>query len=387
MSFPLYLDHPASTPPAEEVIDAMLPWLREHHANPHSDNRHGQRADAAVEQARSQVAQLLGVDSDEVVFTSGATESNNLALLGLLGQKTPSRLLALSGIEHKSLTEPARFLAEHGADVVRLEVDAAGRIDPANLNIALDRTADVKVVAVGYGNNEIGTLQQVAEIAKHAHANGAWIVVDASQVAGKISLDVASDDVDLVSISSHKLYGPGGIGALYVGRDVRGHLTPLMRGGGQEGGLRPGTIPVFLAVGFGVAAAIALRRVADDQLQLESLRRIFREHLSLLGIEHRFLGHPEERLPGILSIHFPGIDAAELLHTVGSELSLSTGSACTSGELRASHVLRAIGLSEAESGEVVRVGFGRQNTPTDAIVAAQTLHRGIMRMAERSSVL
>ena len=379
----LYLDHPASTPPSDEVIDAMLPWLREQHANPHSSHRHGQHAAAALEDARASIADLIKADPTEIVFTSSATESNNLVLQGVAANVSGKCLLALSGIEHMSLLEPARYLSGRGVMIKTLPVDREGRILQSAMKEALSDKVDLKVVAIGHGNNEIGTVQSIKELADCAHESGAFVHVDASQTAGKISIDVESMGIDTASLSSHKMYGPAGIGALFVSRRMRNHLKPMMYGGGQERGLRPGTVPVFLAVGFGTAANIANRRMSDDARHLAALTDAFVNCLERLQIAHVILGNRTQKLPGLLSVSVPGIDAADLLDCVAPYLSASMGSACTAGELRASHVLRAIGLDETQAWQVVRIGFGRGNTLQDAEAAAHILHQGITKVAAR----
>lgn len=382
---PLYLDHAASTPPAEEVIEAMLPWLRDSHANPHAGHRHGQLAAAAIERARAEVAELIGADSEDVVFTSGATEANNLALQGWLGTGAAGRRLAVSAIEHKSVLEVAVALRERGVEITRLPVNAEGKLESRQIEAALvsATTATRQLLTIAHANNEIGTVQALAEIASAAHVRGWRIHVDAAQSAGKLPIDVRADTVDLLSISSHKLYGPGGIGALYVEPDLRSELQPVMFGGGQEDGLRPGTIPTFLAVGFGAAARVSRQRMIDDAVHLHTMARQFMSALDDRGVMHQVVGDPISRLPGHVSLRLPGVDAEDLLALVSLELSASTGSACTSGELRVSHVLRALGMSESEASEVVRVSFGRSSTLVQAQQAASIIQHGIQRQGTR----
>lgn len=379
---PLYLDHPGSAPPADEVIEAMLPWLRTHHANPHAEHRHGQRAAAAVEQARARVAALIGAEPEEIVFTSGATEANNLALRGLWASGAARGTLAISPIEHKSLLETARDLGESGLTIRTLVTDRTGRIRPDAVRDALGSQDDaqLRLVTFAHANNELGTVQAIADLAAVTHDLDGRVHVDAAQSVGKLSLDVGAMGIDLASLSSHKMYGPAGIGALFVANDLRTAMRPLMTGGGQEGGLRPGTVPVFLAVGFGQAAALAVQRLERDQQHLLKVTTTFVEELRRRNIEHEILSPPQGGLPGLVSLHLPEVDAADLLGRLASCVSASTGSACNAGELRASHVLRAIGLSEAQAGQVVRLGFGRDNSEEEARWVVEQLSEALQRI-------
>lgn len=379
------MDYAASTPPADEVVDAMLPWLRYAHANPYSENWHGRRAGEAVEDAREAIANMIGGQPEGVVFVSGATEANNLALKGLLSATGKRKRLWLADIEHKSLREPAHFLASAGVVVTSLAVQRTGLIDEMAFVTGLEGSLNTPgLIAVAHGNNEIGTLQPVAAIAELAHSYGHLLHVDASQSAGRVSLDVEALGIDLLCLSSHKFYGPGGIGALYVTPDLRVDLKPLLHGGGQEGGLRSGTVPPFLAVGFGAAARLAQRRIDQDQTNQLQLAATFIEVLKEQGISHDLIGHPEQRLPGHVSLRFPGVDAEDLIAVLAPTISASTGAACSSGELRASHVLRAVGLSERDAGEVIRFTFGRSSHPDDARRAAGHVAAAARRVLERS---
>ncbi|MEQ7754888.1 cysteine desulfurase family protein [Xanthomonas sp. WHRI 8370] len=382
---PLYLDFAASTPPADEVVDAMLPWLRHAHANPHSEHFHGRRTAIALDNARVAVAALIGGQPEEVVFTSGATEANNLALKGLLSAAGARNRLWLADTEHKSLREPAHHLSRAGVTVTRLAVKSTGLIDVATLTAALDTPDRAPgLIAMGHGNNEVGTLQPLAALAECAHAYGHLFHVDASQSAGRVPLDVEAINCDLMCLSSHKLYGPAGIGALYVARDLQDQLEPQLHGGGQEGGLRSGTVPTFLAVGFGTAAALARKRLIEDAEGQQRLATEFLATLSAQGIAFHLIGHPSQRLPGHLSLRFPGVDAEDLLAVLAPVLSASTGAACAAGELRASHVLRALGLDERAASEVIRFTFGRSTREEDLRLAVVHTAAAIGRIHERS---
>lgn len=386
VSLPMYLDYAASTPPAEEVVDAMLPWLRGGHANPHSVHWHGHRASQAVEQARSHIAELIQAEPRDIVFTSGATEANNLALKGLLSAAGPRRHLWLSGIEHKSLLEPAHALAATGVAVTTLPVDSRGQLDAAALRNLLSGTSrSPGLVALTHGNNEIGTVQVVEVVAPQVRRQGHLLHLDASQSAAWEPLDVGGNGCDLLALSSHKLYGPAGIGALYVSPAVRADLQPQLHGGGQEGGTRSGTLPTFLAVGFGVAARIARERQQEAGAHLRALVAVFLACLRDGNTPYQLIGDPVRRLPGHLSLRFVGVEAEDLLALLWPTLSASTGSACAAGELRASSVLRALALDERAAGEVVRLTFGRSMTNEQVIWAAQEMAAAVQRIRNRSN--
>lgn len=377
-SEPLYLDYAASAPPAEEVVEAMLPWLRGRHANPHADHWHGARASRAIADAREAIATLLGGDPEGVIFTSGATEANNLALKGLLG---PNRSrIWLSGIEHKSLLEPARALADQGISTTTLHVDTLGRIEAAGLKAQLRESATPGLVAVGHGNNEIGTVQDIAALAQAAHEHGHLLHVDASQTAVHWPLSAIEDELDLICLSSHKMYGPAGIGALYVDPSLLQQLRPMMHGGGQQLGIRSGTVAPFLAVGFGAAAALAERAAVEHRLHLQALAAAFLAQLDTQGLVYSLLGDPVNRIPGHVSLHIPGVVADDVLGRLLPHISASSGAACASGEMRASHALRALGLDEIQASQVIRFSFGRSSRLEEAGEAAVRLLGAIQRI-------
>ena len=371
---PLYLDYQATTPVDPRVLEAMLPFFTEHFANPHSvEHAAGRFVADAMEAARDEVAKLINADPREIVFTSGATESNNLALKGAVHFRRRHEGrdgLVTVTTEHKCVLESAEALKREGVRVTLVPVGADGLVDLAALELAIDdRTAVVSVMAV---NNEIGVVQPLAEIARLAHAKGAWLHSDAAQAVGKIGFDVRALDLDLVSISGHKMYGPKGIGALFVRRRPRVRLEPLFDGGGQERALRSGTLPAPLVVGLGRAAAIAREELVAERARLWSLHRRLKQRLQseIRGIV--FNGAAEQRIPGNLNITLPGVDAQALLKAL-PELALSTGSACTSTEIEPSHVLTALGLGQAEAGATLRIGFGRFTTEADVDFAAERL--------------
>jgi cysteine desulfurase len=377
----IYLDHNASTPPYSEVVEAMLPWLRDQHANPHSDHLHGRLAADAVERAKHSIAQLVGASSEEIVLTSGATEASNLALQGYLRTHKDAGSLIYSAIEHPCVTEVALALAELGIQIREVQVDRQGHIDPPAISQAIKAAGRERaLVSVIHANNEIGTVQAIAPLVAETHAHGAVLHLDASQSLAWIDVDV-SEGIDLATLSSHKIGGPAGIGALFVADGLKEELTPLTYGGGQQGGLRPGTVPVFLAVGFGAACDLILAQRAKRILAAESAASAFLTVLSGSGISFEILGSSENRLPGLRSIRFPGIEARELLDRLHANVSASASSACASGDFKASHVLRAIGLNEAEAMQVVRFGFSSMTSTYEAEIAAQHVSNALISIA------
>jgi len=367
---PIYLDHHATTPVDERVLEAMAPWWREDFGNASSATHvYGWRAEAAVEQAREQLAAAIGAaDPREIVFTSGATESDNLALAGVLRAARDRDHLVTTAVEHPAVLDTGRALAAQGFRTTELPVDSDGRVDPDAVAGALDaRTA---LVSVGAANGEVGTLLPLAEIGERCRAAGVPFHSDAAQAVGKIPLDVERDRVDLLSFSAHKLYGPKGIGALYVrGAGRRPKLAPLLHGGGHERGLRSGTLPVPLVVGFAAAVSICLEERAEESLRLAALRDRLHERLraELPGV--LLNGPVEGRLPANLNLSFEGVRADELLPTL-HDVAVSTGSACASARGEPSHVLRALGLSAERAAGAVRFGLGRDTTEAEIDTAA-----------------
>lgn len=370
---PVYLDFNASSPPTQEVIEAMLPWLSEWHANPHSEHFHGHRAAVAVEQAKTSIARLIGADGDDILLTSSATESNNLAILGYLRHRKDAGGLIHSAIEHKCVIEAGHALREERCAVTVVPTDCMGRISPLTIRRAREATdrRDV-LVSIMHANNELGTIAPLPQIAA-AMGPGAILHTDAAQSAGRIPFDVDELQVDVVTLSSHKIGGPSGIAALYIAPDLRSEYRPILYGGGQQGGLRSGTVPVFLAVGYGIACEMAQQRLATDAIYVERLATHFTDVLNDRGVAFERLGDFENTLPGLRSLRFFGLDARNILDRCRGTLSASTGSACTSGEIKASHVLKAIGLSEDDAFSVLRIGFSRHTTLAEVSAAAKSL--------------
>jgi cysteine desulfurase len=381
---PIYLDHQATTPVDTRVLEAMLPYFTERFGNAaSSQHARGREAADAVHSARMQVAGLLGADRREVFFLSGATEANNLALKGL-ASSAHRRQIVTAATEHPAVLGPLRTLAAQGFEITVLDVDGDGlpNLD-ALAAVVSERTLLVSLAAA---NNEIGTMLPLRAIAEIVHAHGALLHSDAAQAVGKIDLDVERDGIDLLSISAHKLYGPKGVGALYVRRDSQRLLSALIDGGGHERGLRSGTLNVPGIVGLGAACEIAGRERVAEAGRLVALRDRFlaglRDHLD--DVE---LNGPTTRLPGNLNLRFLGVDSEALMANC-PDLAFSAGSACSSATPTLSHVLLAIGLAEEAAEQSVRFGFGRLTSTEDIdaavqrLVAAVTRVRGMSRAAE-----
>jgi cysteine desulfurase len=379
----IYLDHHATTPLDPRAYDAMKPWLTERFGNPHSESHMlGRSASQAVEAARAQVAALINADPREIVFTSGATEANNLAIIGAARfLKDSKRRIVTIATEHKCVLESARSLEDEGFEVVTVGVQPNGLVDMAALDRAI--TDDTAVVTVMAANNEIGVLQPLAEIARLARSRGALVHSDAAQAAGKIPLDVTH--VDTMSISSHKMYGPMGIGALYIRRRPRVRLKPLFHGGGQERGLRSGTLPVALCVGFGAACAVAREYLSSEAERIARLRDRLAARITTAFPGATINGADAPRLPGNLNISLPGIDALQLIDAV-PEVALSAGSACTSAEVAPSYVLMALGLDEATARASLRFGVGRFNTEADIDRAGALIAAAAQRLKSEARV-
>ena len=378
---PIYLDNQATTQCDPRVVAVMLPFFTEHFGNPHSaEHVMGRFAEAAVEAARLHVAALIGADVREVVFTSGATESNNIAIKGLArhaAQQTAGsgdlrRRIVTVATEHKCVLESVADLAAEGFEPVVLPVRPDGTLDPEVVRAALAvPTLLLSVMAV---NNEIGVIQDLAGLAALAHGAGALFHTDAAQAAGKIALDVEALRIDLLSISGHKLYGPKGVGALYVRRRPRVRLTPLFSGGGQERGVRAGTLPAPLIVGLGEACRIAAGEMVEDEGRIAGLRDRMLDRLRRAIPRVVMNADPKRRIPGNLNLTFPAASAQALMAAM-PELCVSTGSACSSAEVEPSYVLRALGLSDAAAARTLRIGIGRFTSPSDIDAAAAMLAR------------
>lgn len=373
MTMPIYLDYGATTPLDPAVAAMMAPWGVDGYGNPHSAHMWGYKAKAAVERARAQVAALINAPVESIAFTSGATESNNWAIKGLLTAPGQSRRRIVTlATEHSSVLETAQFLASIGALLTIVPVRENGLVDTGDLARALGE--DVALVSVMAVNNEIGVLQDLAAISRLAHAVGAVFHVDAAQGFGKVPIDVEAMGIDLMSITAHKIYGPKGVGALY--RRPFTVITPLLHGGGQEDG-RSGTLPTALIAGLGEAARIAGERMADDHAHALMLRERL---LAGLRVLHRINGDIGHRWPGNLNLSFPGVVVPLIQQLPG--LAISSGSACAAVTGRASHVLTAIGLPETAAKASLRLGFGRFTTTADIDAAATLINAAVQRQLE-----
>jgi len=380
---PIYLDYAATSPVDPLVIEAMNECFGAHgeFANPGSATHlPGRRARARVEQARAQVAELIGADPSEIIFTSGATESNNLALLGVArAHADRGRHIVSSRIEHRAVLDPCRRLEREGFTVRYLEPDSAGRIRLDELAAAL--RPDTALVSLMHVNNEIGVLADIAAFAALCQARGIPLHADAAQSVGKIPVDVCVLNIDFLSFTAHKIYGPKGIGALYVRSGSRPRLAPVSFGGGQERGLRPGTLATHQIVGFGLACELARKRSGEAQ-RLALLRDRLWMRLSRLGGVH-LNGEAAERVPNILSVSFEGVEGESLISAL-PELAVSTGSACSSATGEPSYVLRALGRSSSLAQSTLRFSFGRQTTEQDIDHAAEAVEREVSRLRAAS---
>lgn len=368
VKLPLYLDYQATTPIDKRVLDKMMPYLTEHFGNPHSiEHAFGWQAEAAVELGRKNVAALIGARDDEVIFTSGATESNNIALKGGAYGAYPAKNHVITAkTEHECVLATARSLEKGGFNVTYLPVDKEGLIDLDDLKSAItDKTSLVSIMTV---NNEIGVIQDMKSIGEICQEKGVLFHTDAAQAFGKIPLDVNEMNIDLMSISGHKIYGPKGIGVLYVRKDTA--VLPLFDGGGQENGLRSGTLSPALCVAIGTAAEVALGDMAKDQEHISALFEHFLNKVKL-GLNNVHLnGGLDHRFKGNVNLTFSGIKS-DLLIADLKNIAISTGSACSSAKHHSSYVLEAIGLSKEDVGASVRVGFGRMTTCEEADYAAE----------------
>jgi cysteine desulfurase len=378
---PVYLDYHATTPVDRRVLDAMLPYFTEHFGNPSSSSHSwGWKAQEAVEKARKQVAGLVGATAREVVFTSGATESNNFAIRGVADARPGGRRhVAVSAIEHKSVLEAAERLEAIGWRVTRLPVGPDGIVDLEEARAAI--TPETALVSVMAANNEIGVIQPLAAIGAMAHAAGALFHVDAAQAVGRVPVDVAAMDIDLMSMTGHKMYGPKGCGALYVKK--RTELAPLLSGGGQERGRRAGTLNVPGIVGLGEACAVCRHDMQEEAERLSGMRDRLLDGLraGLTGVTVN--GSRDHRLPNNLHVGFAGVDGAALLIGVG-DIAVSVGSACDSGSEASSHVLEALG-GEAATRASIRFGLGRFTTDDEidyAIEKFVTVVRHLQRKSQ-----
>jgi len=397
MKLPIYMDHHATTPVDPRVLDAMLPYFTEAFGNAASRNHvFGWEAEAAVDEARHQVAAAMGAQDKEVIFTSGATESDDLAILGAARMYRQKGNHVVTGqTEHRAVLDSCEALEKEGFEVTYLPVDRLGRIFPGDLRAAL--TDQTILVSLMLANNEVGTIQPIAELASVCREKGVLFHTDAVQGFGKISFDVEAMRVDLASVSAHKIYGPKGIGALFVrSKNPRVRLSPILFGGGHERGLRSGTLNVPGIVGFGKAAELSMSEMETEARRLRILRRRLYEGilsrvedvslngppLPAIGDDGRLpTGEREERLPGNLNLSFAGVEGEALLMGL-RDIAVSSGSACTSASLRPSHVLKALGVPDDLAHASIRFGLGRGNTEEEVDFTVAAVEKTVKRLRE-----
>jgi len=386
MSRPIYMDYHATTPVDPAVLDAMLPFFKDNFGNPASRNHSvGWNAESAVEAAREQVAKILGASAKEITFTAGASESNNLAIKGVLEfHRDKGNHLVTGATEHRSVIDTCRSLERKGlARVTVVPVDRHGRVDPAAVEAAL--TPQTVLVSLMLANNEIGTIHPLAEIGRIAKRRGVLFHSDATQGVGKIPVDVDAIGIDLLSLSAHKICGPKGVGALYLrSKNPRVRIAPLIEGGGQERGLRSGTLNVPGIVGLGRACEVAGAVMAEESERLAALRdrlqRVLTEELDNVTLN----GHPSERLPGNLNLSFGYVEAESLLMALNREIALSTGSACSSATLEPSYVLKALGQGDEIAHSSIRFGLGRFTTAEEVDTVARRVIAEVRRLRKLS---
>lgn len=379
---PLYFDYGATTPCDPQVVEAMLPWLGAHFGNPASrSHAWGWEAEEAVERARQQVAALIGADPREIVWTSGATESNNLAIKGAAHfYKSRGKHLVTVKTEHKAVLDTMRELERQGFEVTYLDVQEDGLLDLNQVQAAL--RSDTVLLSVMMVNNEIGVIQDLPSIGKMCRDKGVLLHVDAAQATGKVAIDLQTLPVDLMSLASHKTYGPKGIGALYVRRKPRVRLEAQMHGGGHERGMRSGTLPTHQIVGMGQAYALAQSLMAEELERIGRLHHRLRD--GLLSMEQVFLnGHPTQRVPHNVNISFNYVEGESLL--MGAKgLALSSGSACTSASLEPSYVLRALGRSDELAHSSLRITLGRFTTEAEVDSAIASIRETVGKLRQLS---
>lgn len=374
----VYLDHAAATPVHPEVVDCMIPYFQEYYGNPSSVHQFGRKVKAALDQARQTIASSLHAEPGQIIFTSGGTEADNMALLGIaLANQQKGNHIITSLIEHHAVLHTCHQLEKMGFEITYLPVDEQGQVSPEDVRSALRDTTIL--VSIMYGNNEVGSLQPIAEIVDIAHAAGVYVHTDAVQAFGVIPLDVQALPVDLLSISAHKINGPKGIGALYVSKRVK--LSPMMFGGAQEKKRRAGTENVPGIVGFAKAAEMASESLNERKEKYLHFRETMIDIWKQEGIHFTINGHPTDFLPHILNVSFPGVETEVLLMNLDmAGISCSSGSACASGSLEVSHVLKAMGIAEECLRSAVRFSFGLGNSEEQVRSAAHKVSKIVKRL-------
>ncbi len=383
VKLPIYLDYQSTTPVDPRVMDEMIPYFTEKFGNPHSrSHSFGWEAEEAIEKARESVAALIGANAKEVIFTSGATESNNMAIKGVAHfyKNKKNHIITLS-TEHKCVLDACRHLEREGFEVTYLPVKSNGLIDLAELEAAItDQTSLISVMAV---HNEIGVIQPLEEIGKICRKHNVFFHTDIAQAFGKIEIDVEKCNIDLASISGHKIYAPKGVGALYVRRRPRVRLEPLINGGGQERGMRSGTLPTPLVVGLGKAAEIGMMDMKKDYQHIKRLSDLFLSQIMGIVPDVYLNGDKDQRWPGNINISFAYIEGESMIMAI-KELAVSSGSACTSSSLEPSYVLRSLGLDDEIAHTSIRFGIGRFTTEDEINYAVKLIKSKIDKLRELS---
>lgn len=373
----IYLDYAATTPVDPQVLDAMLPWLREGFANPASEHAAGRAARNAVELARAQVAALIGAAPEEIIFTSGATEANNLAIKGALEFRgLRDAHIVTTRIEHKAVLDTCRYLETQGTRVTYLKPDAQGRIAVSEVLAAL--TPQTALVSLMWVNNEIGVINDIETLVPILRERGILFHVDAVQAAGKLPINLATTPMDLLSLSAHKIYGPKGIGALFVRKRPRARLAPQMHGGGHEQGMRSGTLATHQIVGLGEACRVAQTRMHQDAHELAALRDLLWQKLQSLPRIH-LNSEKAARAPHILNVSFEGVEGESLRALLG-DVAVSSGAACSSATREPSFVLRALGRDDESASASLRFSFGRNTTQAEIEQAAEKVIRAVNKL-------
>ncbi len=381
IKFPIYLDHHATTPVDPRVFEAMTPYFTENFGNASSlDHPYGHDASVAVQKARETIANAIGANVAEIIFTSGATESDNLALIGVMEKnKEKGNHLITCATEHKAILDTAHHLESLGYKVTFLPVDEFGQINLESLKEAI--TEQTILISIMAANNEIGTIADIAEIGKITHENGVLFHTDAAQAVGHFPIDVQKMNIDLMSFSSHKIYGPKGIGALYVrSLSPRVKIDSIVYGGGQERNIRSGTLNVPGIVGFAKAIEIAQKEMEQENEKFKKWMGLMLAKLSEAGA--KLNGHPEKRLAHNLNVRFDGIESKAIINSVSKKIAISAGSACTTQVVEPSHVLLALGLSEDQTHSSIRVGCGRFNTEEEIKIAADEIYHAVESLAK-----
>ena len=381
IKFPIYLDHHATTPVDPRVFEAMTPYFTENFGNASSlDHPYGHDASVAVQKARETIANAIGANVAEIIFTSGATESDNLALIGVMERnKEKGNHLITCATEHKAILDTAHHLESLGYKVTFLPVDEFGQINLESLKEAI--TEQTILISIMAANNEIGTIADIAEIGKITHENGVLFHTDAAQAVGHFPIDVQKMNIDLMSFSSHKIYGPKGIGALYVrSLSPRVKIDSIVYGGGQERNIRSGTLNVPGIVGFAKAIEIAQKEMEQENTKFKKWMGLMLAKLSEAGA--KLNGHPEKRLAHNLNVRFDGIESKAIINSVSKKIAISAGSACTTQVVEPSHVLLALGLSEEQTHSSIRVGCGRFNTEEEIKIAADEIYHAVESLAK-----